>query len=700
MTLFRLSLSLFSALKLRTKMKFYFLVHRLKSLFIRPFFRTQDDFNSRRIEAARLRQERLGRGLVAMRTEGGVFLSWRMLLEEDPAFGSAHSPVTFTLLRDGKPLAESIGKTNFLDPDGTMDNQYQICTDGKEASPAVRPFPSGKNWFDIPLERPLPGPYGPYTIGDVSTGDLDGDGEYELVVQWNSGPRDNSEPGVTGNVLLEAYSLSGKRLWKAPIDLGPNIRAGAHYTQFLVYDFDRDGRSELILKTAPGSRDAEGCFVSGASGIPAIRDCDNTLDYRDDRGMVLDGDEFLTVFRGTDGVALDTIYYPNQRVDSRLWGDDAGNRSERYTAAVAWLDGKRPYGVFMRGYYWGRKNPYQGRQCACAVSFDGHTLCCRHSFDTFNLRRFRERGRSASFTPDGAYKGVDGYRCGNEVFIGEGNHNCVVADVDADGRDEVLTGGLCYELRRDKLRVRWCSFLGHGDALHLGAYDPSRAGYVLFTVHEIGGEHPLVRRKFLDYGLSVLDAASGKVLYHRASPGDMGRGMLADVGAGGRYQFWGVSEVEGSGERVCVTPVIRTAKGFEKQEIPGVSSNFRLYWDGTLSDNLLDGPDGGPLEITSWNGKRMTPLLRTEGCVSINGSKANPCLQADLLGDWRENLVMAREDQQALRVFVSDIPTPYSLMTLMHDPVYRAGVAAEQTGYNQPPHIGFYLDASRFGPKV
>ena len=681
-------------------MKLFFIFNRVKSLFLRCPFRTPGVFDSRRIEAARLRQEHLGRGLVAMRTDGGIFLSWRMLLEEDPVFGSAPSPVTFTLLRDGNPIAELVGKTNYLDPEGTLDSRYSIRTGSKDACPAVHPFPSGKNWFDIPLERPAPGPCGPYTIGDVGTGDIDGDGEYELIVQWNSGTRDNSEPGVTGKVLLEAYSLAGKRLWKAPIDLGPNIRAGAHYTQFLVYDFDRDGRSELILKTAPGSRDAEGRFVSEAGTDQSIRDCDNTRDFRDARGMVLDGDEFLTVFRGTDGVAVDTIYYPNQRVDSRLWGDDAGNRSERYTAAVAWLDGKHPYGVFMRGYYWGRTNPYHGRQCACAVSFDGHALCCRHSFDTLDLRRFHRRGNSSGFTPDGKYKGVDGYRCGNEIFIGEGNHNCVVADVDADGRDEVLTGGLCYELRRDRLRVRWCSFLGHGDALHLGAYDPSHAGYELFTVHEVGGEHPLVRGKFLDYGLSVLDAASGKVLYHMASPGDMGRGMLADVGAGGRFQFWGVSEVEGSEERVSVTPVVRSAKGFENREIPGVSANFRIFWDGSLSDNLLDGPDGGPLEVTFWNGKRMAPLLRTEGCVSINGTKANPCLQADILGDWRENLVMAREDQRALRVFVSDIPTPYSLMTLMHDPVYRAGVAAEQTGYNQPPHIGFCLDAGRFGHKA
>ena len=211
-------------------------IRRAGSTLFRGSFKAPAGFRFRRLQAARLRQERLGRGLAAMQTEEGIFLSWRMLLEEDPAFGTARKPVTFTLLRDGKPLAELVGRTNYLDPDGTPDSRYSVRAGDAEACPSVCAFASGKNWFDIPLERPAPGPCGPYTVGDVSAGDLDGDGEYELVVQWNSGARDNSEPGVTGSVLLDAYSLDGRRLWKAPIDLGPNIRAGAHYTQFLVYD--------------------------------------------------------------------------------------------------------------------------------------------------------------------------------------------------------------------------------------------------------------------------------------------------------------------------------------------------------------------------------------------------------------------------------------------------------------------------------
>lgn len=642
------------------------------------------------------RMEKLDRGLAVMRTADGIFLSWRMYGTEDAVFGTAEEQTVYRVIRDGMTIAELSGKTCFTDRDGTMESVYEIESSDGGRSRKTRAFAGGENFFDIPLERPPDSPYGPYTINDVSCGDLDGDGVYELVVKWDSGGRDNAEPGFTGEVLLDACRLDGTRLWKQPVSLGVNVRAGAHYTQFLVYDLDRDGRSELILKTAPGSRDGNGDYVSRAGKIPEIRNADNTADFRNADGHVLDGDEFLTVFRGEDGAAVDTVYYPNQRISPEIWGDEKGNRSERYTAAVAWLDGKQPYAFFMRGYYRGRINHFCARQCACAVTFDGRQLHCRHSFDTFDERSFADWQTSASFTPSGRYKGVRGYRFENKWYTGEGNHNCIAADVDGDGRDEVLTGPLCYKLDRlGRLRVKWCSFLGHGDAMHIGVYDPDHNGCTLFTVHEESGVHPVTRQK-LDGGMSVLNAATGEILFHCGAPGDTGRGMMANVGAGGRYQIWGTAEYGEDKKKAAIPPRVYTGKGFEEKEIPGVSANFRIFWDGDLYDELLDGEEGGPLKITSWDGERMREIFRTKGCVSINGTKANPCLQADLLGDWREELVMAREDQEALRVFVSDIPSEYAMMTLMHDPVYRTGTAAEQTAYNQPPHIGFYLGTECF----
>ncbi len=636
--------------------------------------------------------EKLNRGLVAMKTDSGIFLSWRLWASEDPLFGTAEDVPVFTLLRDGRAIATLSGKTCFTDAEGTAGSVYEVAgPDGAKSAP-VRALESGANWFDIPLERPEESPYGPYTIGDVSCGDLDGDGDYELVVKWDSAPRDNAEDGFSGNVLLDAYKMDGTRLWEKPVDLGVNIRAGAHYTQFLVYDLDGDGKSELICKTAPGSRDAAGHFVSQASRERYIRRTDDTADLRSPSGHVTAGDEFLTVFRGANGRAADTIWYPNQRIDVKVWGDDQGNRSERYTAVIARLDGRRPYAVFLRGYYRGRKDPHAGRQCACAVSFDGACLRCRYSFDTYDERRYADRRHSDSYLPGGRYKGVRGYAPGHWRYVGEGNHNAVAADVDGDGRDEVLTGALCYHVRWGRLGVKWCTFLGHGDAMHLRA-EHSRKGFVLLTVHEEHGTDPVTGR-MRDGGLSLLDAATGFVRFHRGVPGDTGRGMLADVGAGGEYQFWGTAEVGEEKKWLLVTPSRKTEAGFEPADIPGRSANFRLFWDGDVYEELLDGPAGGPLSVTSWNGERMEEIFRTEGCVSINGTKANPCLQADLFGDWREELVMAREDQQALRVYTTDIPTDYAVKTLMHDPVYRASVAAEQTAYNQPPSIGFDLKAA------
>ena len=650
---------------------------RLKTSVLLPFRRLS--YGKRRIKASLYRLEHLDRGLVAMKVEGGIYLSWRMFFHEDQVFGSSTSSPVFHLLRDGVEIAVLEGITNYLDTSGTMESSYSLLSsDGSLCTP-VKSFESGKNWFDIPLERPSESPEGPYLISDVCTGDLDGDGEYELVVKWESGAKDNSQPGRTGQVLLDAYKLDGRRLWKRPIDLGLNIRAGAHYTQVLVYDFDRDSRSEIILKTAPGSKDSEDRFVSLASRIREIVDCDNFADLRDESGVIMSGDEFLTVFDGLSGSAMDTIYYPNQRIAPSIWGDDYGNRSERYTAAVAWLDGKKPYGVFMRGYNFGRKDPLCARQCACAVTVEEGKLNCRHSFDTYKEFAYPDKSGSSSFFADGRYKGVSGYRLGNEIFIGEGNHNCSVADVDGDFKDEVLTGALCYGLVGDRLSVKWCTFRGHGDALHL--FPVGRGRYEFLTAHETGGRHPVTKRQ-LDRGLSVLSAATGRTIFHAGSEEDMGRVMMADLGAGGEYQFWG-----------RYGPAYRRIKGgFEEIQIPGKNENFRVYWDGSLNDNLLDGHSGCPLEVSSWNGTEMEKIFVTEGCTSINGTKAVPCLQADILGDWREELVMARADHEALRVFVSCVPTRHSMMTLMHDPVYRAGVAAEQTGYNQPPHVGFILN--------
>ena len=256
--------------------------------------------------------EKLDRGVVALPAQGkGVFVSWRLLADDD-------SNATFMVVRDGTVIARNIDVTNFTDKDGKATSRYRIVTQQRgreEASEEATP------WKDIyhrmAVNRPDGGttpdgkPYH-YTPNDCSVGDVDGDGKYELILKWDpSNAHDNAHDGYTGNVILDCYRLDGQQLWR--IDLGRNIRAGAHYTQFLVYDFDGDGKAEMICKTAPGAIDGKGRFVTEAATDEGIRRADNQADHRNAKGRILTGEEMLTVFNGMTGEAMHTVWYnPNR----------------------------------------------------------------------------------------------------------------------------------------------------------------------------------------------------------------------------------------------------------------------------------------------------------------------------------------------------------------------------------------------------
>ncbi|MCD8391149.1 MAG: bacterial Ig-like domain-containing protein [Firmicutes bacterium] len=709
--------------------------------------------------------EKLDRGLVAVKTDDGVYLSWRLLDSEDAIYGSADSNVSFDIYRDGEYLATESDTTNYVDAEGTAASTYSVVPSGESTETTISIDENDKtkinvytqdtfldvyavkygddgalekvnkfditetgtstftadfevdkafiwddmtpaentaadevsvmsnSYFDIALDVPedvtlADGETYSYSPNDASCGDLDGDGEYEIVVKWDCNGQDNSNSGYTGNVYLDAYKLDGTKLWR--IDLGQNIRAGAHYTQFLVYDFDGDGCAEVTAKTAPGSKDGSENYVTAAShvdAIAAVTDSVNETSYVNDGGYILSGDEYFTIFNGVTGEAEDTIYYPNQLIAASVWGDGYGNRCDRFTATVAYLDGTTPYAVYMRGYYMRQSGGSGERQAACAISFDGETLDCEYSFDTYNASSYKSKSSSASYDSSGNYKGVNGYVSGNEIYVGEGNHNCTVADVDNDGCDEVITGALCYKIIDGRLSPLWCTFLEHGDALHIGDYDPTHDGFEFFTVHEDGGGTNTLgdTEVTLDYGMSVIDAATGEIMFHAAGSADTGRGVMASTGAGGYYQVWSAKtspyQSNGGTDFSSNTNVSRA------------SQNFRVFWDGDLYDNLLDGTT-----VTDWSGSSFDTIFSAGNysCTSINGSKSNPALQADLFGDWREELVYPTTDGTALRVFTTTDATNYKVKTLMQDPVYRSGVAAEQTAYNQPPHVGFYLSEEVF----
>ncbi len=607
--------------------------------------------------------EKLDRGLIAINTGDGIYVGWRMLGDEGTVANIKTAP-DFNVYRNGEKIANVTDSTNYLDADGKSTDSYSVAIEGGEPCGAVAVL-NGSS-FDIPMDVPEPFALDSetsysYTVGDASTGDLDGDGQYELVVKWDCNPKDNSHSGVTGNVYLDAYELDGTKLWR--IDLGRNIRSGAHYTQFLVYDFDLDGIAEITAKTAPGSIDGKGNYVTEASSVAGIKNADNTAVYVNDGGYIIEGDEFFTAFDGKTGAAVDTIYYPNQRISAGVWGDGYGNRCDRFIADVAYLDGVNPYAVYWRGYYGGQSG-YGSRTGICAIRLDENKkLQCDYCFDTYDT------------TTESGYKGVHGYTKGNETYIGQGNHNMSMADVDNDGKDEIYSGATCMEVDdRNKLVVKWCTFRGHGDALHVGDYDPTHDGLEFFAVHEGGGYVDGTTGKTLDYGMTVIDAETGEELYHRENSKDTGRGMMANVGSGGYYQIAGSAQVTAMGNGEFVDNNI------------GLGTNFRIFWDADIYDELLDG-----VNVTSWDGSTMSRIFSANGCIQINGTKANPALQADLFGDWREELCYPTEDNTAIRVFTTTDVTTYKLPTLMHDPVYRSGVAAEQTAYNQPPHVGFYL---------
>jgi rhamnogalacturonan endolyase len=575
---------------------------------------------------AQRQMEKLGRGLVAFhKGNDSVYIGWRLL-------GTDPENIGFNLYRKtGENVPVKLNKTlltqttDFTDTrvDLDLENTYTVkpVINGNEQEAAIpyrlAPNALPRQFLEIKLKTPAG-----YVPNDASAADLDGDGEYELVLHQAGRSKDNSMNGITDPPIFQAYKMDGTLLWE--INLGRNIREGAHYTQFMVYDLDGDGMAEFACKTTDGTTDSRGKVIG-----------DGSKDWRNQNGKILEGPEFFSIFNGKTGELLATTAYLPDRGDIGSWGgtggngknDSSGNRVDRFTACIAYLDGKRPSVVMGRGYY--------GRTVLAAWDWRAGKLSSRWVFDT---------------------------KDGSNPYSGMGNHNLSVSDVDSDGKDEIVFGSMCVD---DDGKGLYTTGFRHGDALHVSDLDPAHPGLEVFGVHEIeeGTKGP---------GAVLYDARSGTVLWRGSEDQDVGRGVAENIDTTrSAAQIWysgsaGLLDIKGN--LIGNTPP---------------SANFLIWWDADLSRELLDGN-----HIDKYNGGR---LFTASDCVANNGSKSTPVLSADLFGDWREEVVLRTADNQSLRIYSTTIPSKYRLYTLMHDPQYRLSIAWQNVGYNQPPHPGFYL---------
>ncbi|MDQ0230696.1 rhamnogalacturonan lyase [Metabacillus malikii] len=701
--------------------------------------------------------EYLDRGLVAASTSEGIFLSWRLLANEVSGYSeSGLTGVDFNVYRDGQKITTVEDSTNFLDENGSSTSTYYVAAvdNGKEMDKSSEATPWGDTYFDLKLKKPSDGvtPSGEaysYTANDMSVGDVDGDGQYEFFVKWDpTNSKDVSQKGYTGNTYIDAYKLDGTLLYR--IDLGVNIRAGAHYTQFLVYDFDGDGKAELMFKTAPGTKvikyDKKGQVTSeeyitmlkedtkaGFSNQDDYRmnsedyynhivdtfknwhnheevkkgnwpatlevsfgiekqykyplsteDAEKLADYfideyapsrsarnnlKDFEGFILNGPEYLSVFNGETGAEMQTIRYKHQRHDDGLmWGDYAmsriepGNRVDRFLAGVAYLDGKKPSAVFARGYY--------TRTTMVSYNWDGKKL--KEVWDV-------DSGWTPMTNPfnDGPHG-----RLGTSKEYGslttQGAHSLSTADVDGDGKQEIIygsatidhDGSLLYSssdiMPPESATPGKTAGLGHGDALHVADIDPNRNGLEIFMVHEGGSYAP--------YGYSLRDAATGEVIYGGYTGKDTGRGMIGDVDPDHEgLETWAVGLWTADGQRI-------------NTNAPG--TNMNIKWSADMKTQIIHGSREETPTIHDW--KKGTVLTAT-GTRTNNYTKGNPSLVADVFGDWREEMLVRTEDSSRIRIFLSTEVTDRKLYTLMHDVQYRTGIAWQNVGYNQPAYPSFYF---------
>ena len=619
-----------------------------------------------RYDRTQLNLEHLNRGVVAFRDGAQVIVSWRTLSAD--AIGQP-----FDVFRNGQKLNTAPltkGGSFFIDSQPlTADATYEVrggSCDGSFTLKADTPH----GYLPLKLQKPAAGttPDGEtftYSANDASVADVDGDGQYEIILKWDpSNAHDNAHDGYTGPTLFDCYRLDGTLLWR--IDMGINIRSGAHYVPFIAYDLDGDGKAEFIVKTSDGTRDGLGQIIGDSLADYRHRAPENAQNPTPERewskynkqgrpktGRILTGAEYITVFNGLTGEAMDTKPYIPERGNLKDWGDDYANRSDRMLAAVGYLDGKHASAIFCRGYY--------TRTVLAAWDWDGRELKQHWVFDT-----------------DAPGTGKDGKP--HSTYAGQGNHNLRVADVDGDGCDEITYGSMAVD--HDGIGL-YNTGMGHGDAIHLMAFDPTTDELQVWDCHEN-------RRDGSDFR----KAKTGEIIFQLPSKSDVGRAMAADIDPENPgVEMWstdshGIRNIKGDVLYTAMDPDDPQHQQHLKLGDRYLSVNFGIWWDGDLLRELLDHETVSKYD---WQQKTIADVKHFDGVVFNNGTKSNPCLAADILGDWREEVIARTPDSDELRIFITPIPTDHRINCLMEDIPYRLSTAAQNVGYNQPSEPGFYL---------
>ena len=617
----------------------------------------------------------------------GVYLSWRSF--EADFDNDNNLKTTFTVYRDGVAIAENVSVTNMVDEGGTSASTYKVVgsNDSAIGVKAVDTRCWEHQYLELKLYAPadetMPEYNGEvatcdYSANDMSLGDLDGDGVLELIVKWYpSNAKDNSGYGFTGKTFLDAYDVNwatGEVSLLYRIDMGINIRSGAHYTQFQVWDYDGDGKAEIAVKTAPGTTVlrptdgtantlAEAEYIDVPSSSLPTEKISEKNDYRNASGYVLDGPEYFTMFNGEDGSILDTTDFVPARGNVGAWGDAYGNRVDRFLSATAYLDGEKPYAVFSRGYY--------TRTCLTAYYVNGEgKLDVYWAFDT--------------------------NEAGSE-YEAQGNHGLSVNDVDNDGKDEIIYGSLTVD---HDGTVKYSTGLGHGDAMHVSDWVEWNDGLEIMDVHE---------HDDAAYHVEIHDAETGEILMGYWTGKDTGRGVAADIDpTSAGAEWWSIASptYEGNDE-----PSWDSTDGevYSTQSKVGAlikladktpASNASLFWDGDLLSEVQDhtfnkaayAPTGVKLYKWDYEKGEQVDLLSSTEIWSSNGTKGNLGIIADFLGDWREEIIArCAADKNKVRVYTTTIQTDYVVPCLLENLAYREGVAWENVGYNQPANLSYLL---------